>query len=221
MRITHRNVTVRNVRARCVDIQDDCLWIGRDGTHVSDSTIGGGDNGSTNTGAGIGVAVPHNGRTGGVGSVVLERLDISHTADGVRADGQLTLRGSWLHDPDMADGNHGDAVQSTGWTRMLFAGNTMVWGNNADLFLSGEPGNPGVSDVDVIGNWFGGWGPAGNRTSYPLWANNCTNVRATGNRWVNTLFDGPVSDRSGSCVTLWLDNRYADGVNGGVVIGAP
>jgi hypothetical protein len=213
------NVTIKNSRIRC---SDACvsMMTGHKGLTLSHLDIGP-DSGWGQ--AGTGVLVAGNNSEPGADANILEYLHIHNVDDGLRADGNLTLRYSYIHALDMTGGGaHSDGSQTTGWAHMHFIGNTIEGGNTSTFLVqrnssNGIP-NPSVSDFIVDGNWLLGRyeSSSGEKTSYAI------NVAADAcdtdcgsfffrNNHLNRTWDvGPDGSSYQWTPSTWYGNTYVD-----------
>ena len=95
------NVTIRRTRIRCDSYYP--VWV-QDGASllIEDSEI---DGTSARGDATSGIAFSN---------YVARRVNIHGTADGAKADDNVLLEDSWIHDLYLGPGDHADGVQSTG-----------------------------------------------------------------------------------------------------------
>ncbi|MCW7540913.1 hypothetical protein OOT46_24125 [Aquabacterium sp. A7-Y] len=120
------------------------------------------------------------------GNYVARRVNIHGTADGVKAQGNVLLELSWIHDLYLAPGDHADGVQSTGNST-----NVTVRNNFIDILDHGRGhgGNPnscfqvgteqgGNSNWTISGNWLYGGG----------WVINVNSGPGTNDRIINNRF---------------------------------
>jgi hypothetical protein len=211
LEIEANNVTVKRTRVRCGD--GNCITIHNDktGTVIQDTEVGGGANGTTDTGVGVGIVVAANG-TKSASTTRIDRVNVHHTTDGLRSDGNLTVTNSYIHDPDPAPGLHGDGSQTTGWSNMVFRNNVIIGGLNSAIFLNQESPNPSISNVVVDGNLLEGTKKnAQDFTSFPLYVNGgCSNVTVTNNAFNRIGYAAALDDSGGSAIVAWSNNVYAD-----------
>lgn len=147
------NVTIRRSRIRCdsyypVEVQAGASLL------IEDSEIDGSPAG--------GIA------TSGIASsnYVARRVNIHGAADGVKADDNVLVEDSWIHDLWLGAGDHADGVQGTGGS------NVTIRNNRIDIRDTGKGhgGEPNSaiqlgtewssnSNWRIEGNWFygGGW----------------------------------------------------------------
>jgi hypothetical protein len=190
-------VTIRKTRIRCdsyypVEVFDGASLV------IEDSEIDGSPAGGYAT---SGIAF---------GNYVARRMNIHGTSDGIKADSNVILEDSWIHDLYLGPGDHADGVQSTG------GGNVTVRRNFIDIVDHGKGhgGDPnsvfqiGIewdsnSNWTIEGNWLDGGG----------WMINGDAAAGTNNRIINNRFGrnfgyGPMS-LSGSWTVMgnvWDDN---------------
>lgn len=153
--IAANNITVRNCRVR-VDGGDTwgvTISSGVTGTLLDKVEIGGGANGTTNTGVGSGLLFADTGS--GAVTNVANNVWIHHCIDGIRADGRCRFQWGRVSHMDTSgyrgDGNgtHGDGSQSTGWGNIEFLHSEIDAGNNDAIFLNQESGNPAIGTVII------------------------------------------------------------------------
>src|SRR6266536_3252978 len=207
--IKANNVTVKRTRVRCIG-GDDCIHISGNGVLVQDVEAGGGADGVTNTGAGVGIVMGGD-SSKGADSIRVVRANVHHTTDGLRVDGNLSVIDSYIHDPDQHDGAHGDGAQSTGYSNMVFRNNFIIGGTNAAIYLNQEKPNPGISNVVIDGNWL--WGTkesAADFTSFPLYVNGGTSNVTVVNNHFNRIGYQPAFARSPGAIAQWANNTFED-----------
>jgi hypothetical protein len=203
------NVTIRNSRIRC---SDSCISLlgSHKGLHLSHDDIG---HDSGWAGAPVGVAMGGDEDTpNAVSNNILEYLHIHNVGDGLRVDGNVTLRHSYIHALDMStDGAHSDGVQTFGGSHALFLHNTIEGGNTSDFLIQGNSSN----DWTIQGNLLLGRdaGPGG-VTSFAIGFDsracpkaNCKFIDNTMNRtWESGYSYDAGPWNSGN----WYGNRFLD-----------
>jgi hypothetical protein len=148
VKVQHDNVTIRGCRIRASDTAAPSdypikIAAGVTGTVIEDCEIDG--NGRTN----VGVAFK---------GYTARRCNIHGSADGIRADGNVTLEHSWVHDlARVTPTTHGDCVQILNGSNIDILWNTLDAGtlNSAFIISAQAP----VDDVLIQGNLLtgGGW----------------------------------------------------------------
>lgn len=204
--ITANDVTIKNTRVRgnggpAWGIQ---ITPGVTGALIEDTEIGGGDNGVTQTGVGAGMLFGSNSGPAGAATNVARRVDIHHTVDGLRMDGNATFADSRIRDLSFTDGVHSDGIQSTGWSNMVISGNTIEGGTNDAVFLNAEGDNPPITNVDVLNNRLVGKSGPGGVTSYGLRAESGETVTAAHNVFAGEFQAGPANE--GVDWETWVGN---------------
>jgi len=120
--------------------------------------IGGGSDGTTFTGA-IGVW------SGNTGSQLL-KVNVHHTSDGLRIDGNTLIQDSYVHDLNFCCGYHSDGSQTTQGSNITFRHNTIQGGSNDPIWLKSDSGP--ISNVTIDNNKLQGTGTPSNESSYDL-----------------------------------------------------
>lgn len=85
------------------------------------------------------------------------RLNIHGGADGFKADANVLIEDSWVHDLRNGPDQHNDCVQNTGGAGVTLRNNTMTGGSNAAVQTGDEGGVP-TDGLTLECNWFGGGG---------------------------------------------------------------
>ncbi|MEO1060903.1 MAG: hypothetical protein AAFZ07_05755 [Actinomycetota bacterium] len=140
------NVTIRNVRVR----GNSSHLIRNEGQNlvIEDTTL----IGERPCSAGIGFS-----------NFTARRVDISGCADGMKANGNVLVENSYIHDLRKWSGTHNDGIQSTGGSNIVIRNNVIEGANRSSVSaikLTSE--NRHLSDVVVQGNRLSG----GNYTLY-------------------------------------------------------
>jgi hypothetical protein len=205
------NVTIRDSRVRGIDSPywGIRLMEGRVGLRVSRVEIGGGSDGRTFTGTEIGIILSQN-DGGSADTNVVRQLNIHHTEDGIRLDGNASVLDSYVHDLQTAPGVHSDGSQTTGWSNIVLKGNYLEGGTNSPVFLNQEDGRAPIVHVLVEDNWLiavrtpGGLSPYGVAPEGGV-----SDVSVIGNRFSPHFKVGP--GKAGFSWTLWERNTYLSG----------
>lgn len=153
---------------------------------------------------GMGVAdicIAHDGFT-------LERADVHNCSDGVRANGEVVIVDSWIHDLARTPGSHNDSIQTTQGRNIRIEGNTLEPYRadtddpmNAAYILKEDQGD--IDDVVFSGNYVNG----GNFTLFVI-GEGMENVSVTDNVFGRDHRYGPLRiDATGIDVR---GNVYAD-----------
>jgi len=209
--ISANNVTLRNVR---VHGNGGASWgveitPGTSGVRLQDVEVGGGDNGSTNTGIDVGVLLPDN--NGGALSNKAVGVWVHNTIDGFRMDGNSLISCSRVDRLDSSPGAHGDGIQSTGWSGAAVRDSYIEGGANAAIFTSPTGSNPPIVGFEVSRCELVGKTAPGFVTSYPLYINEGTSkAKAVGNVFGGT-FEQRVPAPDGAAFSVWSDNHWSDG----------
>lgn len=106
--------------------------------------------------------------TSGIGftNYTARRVNIHGTADGLKADSDVVIEDSWIHDLWLGPDDHADGVQSTGGGRVTLRRNFIDirdhgQGHGGDPNSAVQVGTEWASNSDwtIKGNWFygGGW----------------------------------------------------------------
>jgi len=184
--VNANNVTIRNVRiSGCTYYPID--YSGRTGLVVEDTTI----------------AMDCDVATAALSfdNYIARRINVSGTADGFKANGNVTIEDSYIHDLAVTQDSHNDGIQTTGGSGVTVRHNTCKMAGQGVCIQFG----PSDSGWLVTNNLFNGegWIINGN--------NGTSNSTFTNNRFTRTGF-GPASI-TGSGNT-WSGNYYDD--NGAV-----
>lgn len=109
----------------------------------------------------------------GWGGFTARRLDIHGVGDGVRANGDVVLESSYIHDLVTADGFHNDGVQVTEGSNIVIRDNVIEnpFTQTSAILLGAHQGS--VSNVLVVGNLLAGggytlYGGADPRSNYTI-----------------------------------------------------
>jgi hypothetical protein len=201
------NLTLTNSYVRCggFDTNSACAAFSP-GAHVSDVEFGGGANGTTFGGAGI--------YTGGSNSGnIFTRINIHHTADGMRTDGGTTLVDSYIHDLNYCCGLHGDGSQTTQGLNMVFRHNTVEGGSNDALFFKTDSGP--IGNITITQNHLIGTSSGADQTSFGVgFTSDVTNVTVTNNVFNGIGGTGAIYAGSGGLsfnATTWNGNKLDNG----------
>jgi len=84
------------------------------------------------------------------------RLNIHGSADGLKADENLLIESCWIHDLSNGDGEHNDAVQSTGGAGVTIRYSDLSGASNAAV-QTGDEG-AATENLTIDCNWLGGGG---------------------------------------------------------------
>jgi hypothetical protein len=86
------------------------------------------------------------------------RLNIHGSADGFKADENVLIEDSWIHDLSNLPGEHNDGVQSTGGNHVTIRHNAISGASNACVQTGDEGGVP-TENLTIDCNWLsgGGW----------------------------------------------------------------
>jgi hypothetical protein len=150
-------------------------------------------------GAGAGVG-------GDTGGFTLNRVNIHGSgADGVKANGAVTIENSWIHDINLNPGAHADCVQVAYADNINISNNTFANSGTSNIYMSSWAGS--ISNVTIDGNWLDGgsyviysladaYGAPtgvhvrnnhfGREVRYRLLKTNCDGMDWSGNRWADT-----------------------------------
>lgn len=215
--ITANNITVRNCRVRLDSGASWGVYIqpGVTGTYLDKVEIGGGSNGTTNTGVSSGLLFGDAGS--GAVTNVANNVWIHHCIDGIRADGRCRFQWGRVSHMDTSGyrgdgaGSHGDGSQSTGWGDIEFLNSEIDAGNNDALFFNKEGTNPAIGRVKidycrVVGkNGSQPFGPPNTwQSSYGIRITAGGPIHVT-NTDIDGTFDGTGSAPSGWAT--WTNNR--------------
>jgi len=93
------------------------------------------------------------------GNCTISYANIHGTIDGIKADDNVTVRDSYIHDLPHANESHNDGIQTLGTTRLTIEHNTIVVGqqaNSAIILSTGSSGSTGMRNVAIRDNLLGG-----------------------------------------------------------------
>jgi hypothetical protein len=149
--VSANNVTVQRSRLRSSGFYGVYVARGVTGFKIIDSELDGMGNSSNDS------AVSSH-------DYAVTRCDIHGWVDGFKADSNVTVQNSWLHDFSTGNGNHNDGLQISG------SGNVYVIGNTIEARSQSESGSMNASvytntdygirpnNVVVRGNWINAGG---------------------------------------------------------------
>lgn len=137
------NVTIRRVRLRSGDYYP-IRYFDNDNTGlvVEDSEIEGTSDSATSSVA--------------FANYTVRRSNIHGAADGLKADANVVIEDSWIHDLRNGPDQHNDGVQSTGGKGVTLRNNWITGASNAAV-QTGDEG-AATEDLTLECNWFGGGG---------------------------------------------------------------
>jgi hypothetical protein len=163
------NVTIRNVRITSDDYYP-IRYFDNDNTGllVEDTEIVGLSGTATS-----GIAFAH---------YTARRVNIHGSADGLKADADVLVEDSWIHDLSNGPGEHNDGLQSTGGKGVTLRHNVVSGASNACVQTGDEGGVP-TEDLTVECNWLGGGG-------YTLNIRGSGSTRPRGTRVIDNRFTG-------------------------------
>lgn len=84
------------------------------------------------------------------------RVNIHGGADGLKADSNVLIEDSWIHDLSNGDGEHNDCVQSTGGKGVTIRGSFLEGASNAAVQTGDE--NAATEDLTIECSWLYGGG---------------------------------------------------------------
>lgn len=85
------------------------------------------------------------------------RLNIHGSADGLKADSNVTIEGCWIHDLSNGPTEHNDDVQSTGGKGVTIRHSVLEGASNAAVQTGDEGGDP-TEDLTIDCSWLSGGG---------------------------------------------------------------
>lgn len=137
------DVTIRRVRVRSGDFYP-IRYIDNDNTGlvVEDSEIEGTSDDATSSVAFV--------------NYTARRLNIHGAADGFKADANVLIEDSWIHDLRNGPDQHNDGVQSTGGAGVTLRNNWISGASNAAVQTGDEGG--ATENLTIQCNWLGGGG---------------------------------------------------------------
>lgn len=143
LQIYANNVTVRRVRIRSGDYYPIRYFDDEPtGLVIEDSEIEGTSDAVT---AGL-----------SFGNYTARRLNIHGSADGFKANANVLIEDSWIHDLRNGDGQHNDGVQTTGGPNVTLRNNWISGASNAAV-QGGDEG-AAIENLTIECNWLGGGG---------------------------------------------------------------
>jgi hypothetical protein len=143
IQILANNVTIRRVRLRSGDYYPIRYFDNNNtGLVIEDSEIEGTSDDAT---ASVSFA-----------NYTARRLNIHGAADGFKADSNVLIEDSWVHDPRNGPDQHNDGVQSTGGAGVTLRNNWISGASNAAVQTGDE--NAATENLTLECNWFGGGG---------------------------------------------------------------
>lgn len=119
---------------------------------------------------------------------VAERLDIHGVGDGAGADGNVTIRDSYIHDLVEANGSHNDGIQTTQGSGIVIEGNRIEnpHTQTSAIMIGADLGN--VGSVTVSGNLLAGGGYALYAGARPPGGRSLGNIQVTRNVFSSVFF---------------------------------
>lgn len=90
------------------------------------------------------------------GNYTARRLNIHGSADGLKADSNVLIEDCWIHDLSNGDGEHNDAVQSTGGSGVTIRHSDLSGASNAAVQAGDE--NGATLGMTIECNWLSGGG---------------------------------------------------------------
>jgi hypothetical protein len=208
--VNANNVAIRNVLVKA----DSCYWLIR--SEAGPVTITNveidGENNPVND-AGIACS-----------NCTLTRVNIHNTIDGMKADYNVTVQDSFIHDLYHTSTSHSDGIQSLGTTHLTIKHNTIIVSSDANSAIILSTGSAtDMRNVSIADNLLGG----GGYTVYAGYAagsdqlSKVSNISVTGNEF--TIVSFPKYAKSGWYASLGADdppvvvsgNIWADGPNAG------
>ncbi len=138
------NVTIRNVRITSGDYYPVRYFDnGNTGLLVEDTEIIG-----TSGDVTAGLSFAH---------YTARRVNIHGSADGVKADSDVLIEDSWIHDMSNGVGEHNDGLQSTGGKGVTLRHNVISGASNSNV-QTGDEGGAATEDLTIECNWLSGGG---------------------------------------------------------------
>lgn len=135
------------------------------------------------------------------------RLNIHGMADGLKADANVLIEDSWIHDLSNGNGEHNDGVQSSGGANVTIRHNSISGASNAAV-MAGPDFGDAVVNLRIENNLLAGGGYTLNLRG--TGALQPTGTRVTGNCFIRNAAYGPWAIDDASPVVT--DNRYSDGM---------
>jgi len=149
------------------------------------------------------------------------RCDLHGTVDGIKAQSDVVVQDSWIHDLTIGDDSHNDGIQSLGTTSLKVLHNRIVMADGATSAVILSTGSASdMRNVQVSGNLLGGGAftvyggyEAGRDTLSKI-----SNISVTNNRFTTSVFPragayGPLTSVDSPVVVS--GNTWADGTQTG------
>jgi len=160
------------------------------------------------------------------GNCVISYANIHGTIDGIKADDNVAITDSYIHELPYLNGSHNDGIQTLGTTRLTIEHNTIVVGqqaNSAIILSTGSAAWTGMRNVTISDNLLGG----GVYSVFAGYARGTDDPsRVSGINVVNNAFTTQIWSQGGHYGPLTSDdppvsvtgNFWADGPNAGKAI---
>jgi hypothetical protein len=180
------------------------------------------DAGITNTGGGLtvqdteidGQKNPNVGNALGWANITALRLNIHGTGDGMRANGNILIQDSWIHDLYDVGDSHNDGIQVTEGSNITIKHNRIENpnGQTSAIMLGADQGS--IANILVDGNFLAGGGYALYGGESPNPGFTIRNIRLTNNAFSTELFKtcgyyGPTTATTDPNITVsgnyWLE----------------
>lgn len=157
----------------------------------------------------VGVDQVPNGQAIGYGNYTALRVNVHGTGDGLRANGDVLIKDSWVHDLKECADCHNDGVQVSQGTNVHIAHNRIenANGQTSAVLVKADQGD--ISSLDVEGNLLDG----GGYTVYLLPARYAlTDVRVVDNVFGRTFHaqGGRYGPADVKADVSWMGNTWAD-----------
>jgi hypothetical protein len=205
--VNANNVVIRNVLVKA----NDCYWLIRsEAGHVTISNVE--IDGQNNPSNDAGIACSN---------CTLTRVNIHNTVDGMKADYNVTVQDSYIHDLYHTSTSHNDGIQSLGTIRLTIKHNNIVVSNGANSAVILSTGvATDMRNVSIDDNLLGG----GGFTVYAGYAagtdqlSKVSDISVTNNEFTTAVYPksgyyGPLTSDDSPVVVS--GNIWADGPNAG------
>ncbi|GAA3551681.1 hypothetical protein GCM10022197_03280 [Microlunatus spumicola] len=172
------------------------------------------------------VEIDGQGNTGGDsaingGGFTCLRCDLHGTVDGIKAQSNVVVQDSWIHDLTIGNDSHNDGIQSLGTTSLKVLHNRIVMADGATSAIILSTGSASdMRNVQISGNLLGGGAftvyggyEAGRDTLSKI-----SNISVTNNRFTTSVFPrggafGPLTSVDSPVAVS--GNTWADGTRSG------
>ena len=158
------------------------------------------------------------------GGLTCLRCDLHGTVDGIKAQSNVVVQDSWIHDLAIGNDSHNDGIQSLGTTSLKVLHNRIVMADGATSAVILSTGSAdAMRNVQIDGNYLGG----GAFTVYGGYQagtdalSKVSNISITNNKFTTSVFArggayGALTSTDSPVVTT--GNTWADGAKAGQAV---